>query len=192
MLSICFATNNLHKIKEISEVLKGRIHLLSLKDVKCFEELPETTNTIEGNSHQKAEYVWKNYHVDCFADDSGLEIEALHGQPGVHSAYYAGEQRNDDDNINLVLKKLENQTNRKARFRTVITLYWQGKPYQFEGVVHGNILLEKRGTNGFGYDPIFQPVGYDKTYAEMSAEEKNKISHRAIATQKLVEFLNNI
>jgi XTP/dITP diphosphohydrolase len=189
MLSICFATNNLHKIKEVSEVLGERVHLLSLKDIHCLEELPETTDTIEGNSFQKAEYVWNNYHVDCFADDSGLEIEALNGEPGVHSAYYAGEQRSHDDNIKLVLKKLSSETNRKARFKTVITLFWKGKSYQFEGLGHGNILLEKIGTNGFGYDPIFQPIGYQKTFAEMSAEEKNAISHRAIATQKLVNFL---
>lgn len=190
-MRLCFATNNLHKIQEVRAMLGERFTLLSLQEIGCTEELPETSDTIEGNSHQKAEYVWRKYCLDCFADDSGLEIEALGGAPGVHSAYYAGAHRNDADNIALVLKNLANQTNRKARFRTVITLYWKGVPYQFEGVVEGEILEEKKGEHGFGYDPIFRPNGYALSFAQMSRQQKNAISHRAIAIKKLVTFLQS-
>lgn len=188
-MNLCFATNNVHKLAEAQTILGNHMKLVGLKDIGCFETLPETSNTIAGNSFQKAEYVWKKYHVDCFADDSGLEIDALGGAPGVHSAYYAGQHRSDEDNIALVLKNLANQSQRRAQFKTVITLFWKGSPYQFEGIIEGVILNEKRGTNGFGYDPIFQPKGYALSFAEMRPDEKNAISHRAIAIKKLASFL---
>jgi XTP/dITP diphosphohydrolase len=190
-MKLCFATNNTHKINEVKSLLQGKIALMSLKEIGCFEELAETSGTIRGNSGQKAEYVFNNYRVDCFADDSGLEVEALKGAPGVDSAIYAGLQRSHEDNIRLLLKNIGGMPNRKARFVTVITLYLDGKVQQFEGEVKGEILLEKRGTGGFGYDPIFKPDGFSTTLAEMSVEEKNKISHRAKAIGKLVKFINS-
>lgn len=190
MKRLCFATNNKHKIEEVAALLGGHFSLLSLNDIGCIEELAEDFFTLEENSRQKAEYVFKNYKVPCFADDSGLEVEALNGEPGVDSAHYAGPQRSHDDNMNLLLQKLEDIDNRKAKFRTVITLFENnGLMKQFEGAVKGKIIDDKRGTMGFGYDPIFVPEGFSKTLAEMTMEEKNKISHRARAVQKLVEYL---
>ena len=186
---LCFATNNEHKLQEVRAHLGPDFSLVGLAEIGCREELPEEQTTLEGNSRQKAEYVFKNFGVSCFADDTGLEVEALLGAPGVYSARYAGEQRNAEDNMRLLLKNLEGMENRKARFRTVITLMTPGFTRQFEGVVNGRIIYEKRGAGGFGYDPIFLPEGYDKTLAEMTMEEKNNISHRARAVNKLVEFL---
>lgn len=190
-MDICFATNNAHKLEEIRVILGSKFKILSLEEIGCNEELPEERDTLEGNSLQKAEYVFQKYKVACFADDTGLEVEELNGAPGVYSARYAGEQRNSERNMNLLLKNLEGKGNRKARFRTVITLIQSKEVHQFEGIVKGTILKERKGKGGFGYDPIFMPVGYSKTLAEMSMEEKNQISHRARATEKLVEFLNN-
>lgn len=163
--------------------------LKGLADIGCLEELPETHTTLEGNSLQKARYVFDLYKIPCFADDTGLEVGALKGEPGVHSARYAGEHRNPEDNIDLLLQKLHNTENRKARFRTVITLMEFSGVHTFEGIVEGEILLMRRGDQGFGYDPVFRPYGYDKTFAEMSLEEKNRISHRGEAVRKLVEYL---
>ncbi len=188
-MELCFATNNLHKIQEVQAILAGRHAILGLADIGCAEELLEEQDTIPGNSFQKADYVFRTYNVACFADDSGLEIEALDGAPGVHSAYFAGPQRSHQDNMNLVLSKLNNTDNRKAQFRTVITLVTTSITKQFEGILRGMILTEKRGAGGFGYDPIFLPDGYSKSLADMSAEEKNQISHRAKAIGKLVDFL---
>jgi XTP/dITP diphosphohydrolase len=197
MIRLCFATNNSHKLDEVRALLTERkpiskdISIISLKDIGCTEELAETTGTISGNSRQKAEYVFSNYQISCFADDSGLEVEALNGAPGVDSAMYAGPQRSHDDNIKLLLKNLEGVAHRNARFVTVITLFLDGKPYQFEGEVKGTILSEKRGSQGFGYDPVFLPEGFQKTLAEMTMEEKNKISHRAMAMEKLIKFISS-
>lgn len=186
----CIATNNRHKLEEIQDIIGADVDLVSLADVGCFEELPETQSTLEGNSLQKAEHVFQNYKVPCFADDTGLEVEALNGEPGVYSARYAGEHKNSDDNIDLLLKKLHNSSNRKARFRTVITLVgFHEQPVTFEGIVDGTIINERRGASGFGYDPVFLPEGYTKTFAEMTLQEKSTLSHRAIAIRKLETFL---
>jgi len=186
---LCFATNNKHKIDEVRAHLGPDFQLAGLAEIGCKDELPEEQPTLEGNSFQKAEYVYKNFGVSCFADDTGLEVEALNGAPGVISARYAGDQRNAADNMKLLLKNLSDSQNRKARFRTVITLITPALTRQFEGIVTGQIINEYRGSGGFGYDPIFLPDGYNKTLAEMSMEEKNTISHRARAVNKLVEFL---
>jgi XTP/dITP diphosphohydrolase len=200
-MKICFATNNPKKIKEVTAALPSTIQLVSLQEIGCIEELPETTPTIEGNSEQKAMYVYQNYDTNCFADDTGLEVEALNGQPGVSSAMYAdeivGSFRDSKENMKLVLKNLNEESkkgnaNRNAQFKTVFTLVLDGQKHQFEGIIKGKISEEPKGEDGFGYDPIFVPNGYDKTFAEMPLSEKNKISHRAIATKKLVEFLNNL
>jgi len=188
-MKIVFATNNQHKLKELQQILSMKFELLSLDDMKCFEEIPETSSTIEGNSMQKAEYVYNKFKMDCFADDTGLEIEALDGRPGVNSARYAGDERDMDKNIEKVFSELENANNRNARFKTVISLFLNGKKHQFEGIVNGKIIKDKKGQSGFGYDPVFVPNGYDITFAEMDAELKNKISHRGIAVQKLLRFL---
>ncbi|HZY80722.1 MAG TPA: RdgB/HAM1 family non-canonical purine NTP pyrophosphatase [Cyclobacteriaceae bacterium] len=190
MHSVIIATNNRHKLEEIQFALREGIVLKSLQDIGCTEELAEDQRTIEGNSLQKADYVYRNYHVDVFADDSGLEVEALNGQPGVDSAYYGGPQRSHEANNALLQKNLEGKSNRNARFKTVITLIWKGKTYQFEGIVNGTIVKDGRGTNGFGYDPFFLPDGFSKTLGEMTLEEKNDISARAIAVRKLANFLN--
>ena len=186
---LCFATNNAHKIEEIQAILGDSFELLSLNDIHCKEELPETGNTLEANSLQKAKYLYDNYQIDCFADDTGLEVQALGGEPGVYSARYAGSQRSHADNINLLLKNLVGITDRSARFRTVITLIQDGRVTQFEGIVNGKIIDELKGTQGFGYDPIFIPEGYDRTFAEMDLIEKGVISHRGRAFQQLVAFL---
>lgn len=185
------ASNNQHKIEEMNSLLGSSFLLKSLADISCFEELPETQGTLEGNSLQKAKYVFDHYGVSCFADDTGLEVEALNGEPGVDSAHYAGAQRSADDNIELLLQKLNDQHNRKARFRTIITLVESTGIKAFEGEVKGEIIAERRGQKGFGYDPVFLPEGYSQTFAEMTLEEKNKISHRATAITKLVEYLKN-
>ena len=192
-MRLCFASNNKHKLEEIKNVVGRKFEILSLADIKCNEELPETRNTLEGNSLQKAEYVLQHYNTPCFADDTGLEVEALNGAPGVYSARYAGNHRNTDDNITLLLQNLKNDTNRKAQFRTVITLIGiEAQPVFFEGVIRGEIITEKRGSSGFGYDPVFVPEGHSKTFAEMTLEEKNQLSHRAIAVKKLAEYLSRL
>ncbi len=187
--TLVFATNNLHKLEEISRILGDQIELRSLKDIGYTEDIPETADTLEGNALQKASYIHNRYGSDCFADDTGLEIETLNGEPGVYSARYAGEGRDAQDNMNKVLCKLEGKTRRSARFRTAIALILDGKEYLFEGMIQGVITTEKRGEAGFGYDPIFLPDGYDKTFAELGHEIKNHISHRALAIQKLYDFL---
>ena len=188
-MKIVFATNNPNKIVEIKDLLPEEIQILSLKDINCNEQLPETQNTLEGNAKQKAEFVFTNYGYNCFADDTGLEIEALNNGPGVYSARYAGDDCNPEYNMQKVLQKLEGKNNRKAKFRTVIALIIDGKKSLFEGECKGEITNEKIGEKGFGYDPIFRPSGFDQTFAQMSKSEKGVISHRGIATRKLVEFL---
>ena len=190
-MKICFATNNHHKLEEVMAVLGGSIQLQTLHDIGCKEELPETQPTIAGNASQKSAYVWDHYKMPCFADDTGLEVDALSGSPGVYSARYAGPQRNSEDNITLLLKNLEHADNRQAQFRTVISLRMQQGEWLFEGIVKGSIISQRTGSGGFGYDPVFLPDGYSKTLAEMTMSEKNKISHRAIAVQKLAEFLTS-
>lgn len=189
MKKLCFATNNKHKLAEVNQMLEGKYALLSLEDIGCNVELPEEQDTLEGNSRQKAEYVWQHFNVSCFADDTGLEVAALDGAPGVYSARYAGPQRSDSDNIQKLLQSLKGQQNRQARFRTSITLILDGQEHQFEGIVTGRITEGWQGDKGFGYDPVFMPDGYDRTFAQMSAEEKNAISHRGRAIQELVRFL---
>jgi XTP/dITP diphosphohydrolase len=189
MITFCIATNSQHKIEEIRALLGPFFQLQSLQEIGCVEDLAETQSTIEGNSLQKAQYVFDTYGVPCFADDTGLEVEALHGAPGVFSARYAGEHKNSEDNIDLLLKNLANTTNRKARFKTIITLVEPEQTTTFEGIVEGTIQTERSGNKGFGYDPVFKPNGYTKTFAELSLEEKNLISHRAIAVKKLINFL---
>lgn len=188
-MELVFATNNKHKIEELQAILGNEIKLLSLKDIGCLEDIPEDQNTLKGNASQKSNFVFEKYAYPCFADDTGLEIEALNGEPGVFSARYAGEEKNSEANMNKVLKKLTKINNRKARFRTVISLIIRGEEKQFEGIVEGNILNEKRGGSGFGYDPIFQPEGFETSFAQMSLADKNKISHRGRAVEKLVNYL---
>lgn len=189
---LVFATNNPHKLKEVSDILKEKVDIISLNDIQCHEDIPETADTLEGNALLKAKYIYNNYHLNCFADDTGLEIEALNNEPGVYSARYAGTDKNPEANMMKVLQQLENQSNRKARFRTVIALIMDGKTYLFEGIVNGTITKAKQGNAGFGYDPIFMPEGYEHTFAELGEEIKNNISHRAIAIKKLCDFLNSI
>lgn len=188
-MKLCFASNNEHKLAEIRQIIGAPYEIVSLQEMGCTEELPEEQVTLEGNSRQKAAYVWQHFGVSCFADDTGLEVAALNGAPGVYSARYAGPQRNSTDNINLLLQNLQNITEREARFRTSITLILQGQEHQFDGIVSGRITHESAGTDGFGYDPIFVPDGCSQTFAEMSATEKNRISHRGRAMQKLISFL---
>ncbi len=190
-MKLCFATNNQHKLEEVQALLGDSFSLTTLKEIGCEEEIPETHDTIPENSHEKAEFVWNNYGINCFADDSGLEIDALDGEPGVHSAYYAGPQRDADDNMDLAIRKMAGKDNFNARFVAVITLVLDGKYYQFEGEIKGNIIMEKRGTYGFGYNPIFVPEGHDRTFAEMTMDEKGGLSHRARAFAKLEQFLKN-
>lgn len=192
MRSIVFATGNPHKIKEVSEMLGSSLHIISLETIGCHEDIPETSPTIEGNALQKAWYVKENYGQDCFAEDTGLEVEALDGEPGVYSARYAGPQRNPEDNMALLLQKLAGQENRRARFKTVVALILGEKAYTFEGIVNGTIGLEKSGTGGFGYDPIFFPEEATQSFAAMDAKEKNVISHRGRAIAKLVDFLSTL
>lgn len=189
MKEIVFATNNKHKAAEV-ELLLGKDFLINtLSSIGCFEDVPETSDSLEGNARQKAKYVFDNYGIDCFADDTGLEVESLNDEPGIYSARYAGNQRSAEDNMALLLANLERQENRNAQFRTVISLVIDGEYYSFEGIAKGVITMKNSGTKGFGYDPIFRPLGYDITFSEMSKEEKNLISHRGIAIRKLVKFL---
>jgi len=190
-MKLVFATNNQHKLQEIEQILGDSIELLNLNDINCDEEIPENQETIEGNAAEKSFYIFNKYGLNCFADDTGLEIEALNGEPGVYSARYAGEEKSAEKNMDLVLQKLSEIKNRKARFKTVISLVIDGHEIQFEGIVNGHILEEKRGKTGFGYDPIFQPEESDLSFAEMTMEEKGKISHRGRAVQKLVEYLTH-
>ena len=189
-MNIVFATNNPNKIKEVQALIPSHIKLVSLEEIGCTEDIPETQNTIEGNAIQKADYIKEHYGLDCFADDTGLEVLALDGAPGVFSARYAGPQRNAEDNMNLLLSELDSKDNRSARFKTVIAIHFQGKLISFEGICEGEITHKKIGTDGFGYDPIFQPTEHKKTFAELSLAEKNRIGHRGKAVSKLVAYLN--
>ena len=191
-MKLVFATNNQHKLHEIKHLLEDSFELLSLNDIECFDDIPENQETIEGNAAEKAFYIWNKYQLNCFADDTGLEIEALNGEPGVYSARYAGDEKSPEKNIELVLQKMAKIKNRKARFKTVISLVIDGKEVQFEGIVNGTILEERKGQSGFGYDPIFQPDESQFSFAEMPLGEKNKISHRGRATRKLVEYLTHL
>ena len=191
-MKLVFATNNLHKLKEVQEMLSNSIEVLSLKDIGCFEDIEETESTLEGNAKLKADYITEKYGFDCFADDTGLEVEALDGKPGVYSARYAGEHGNAEKNMEKLLNELQNKSNRKAKFRTIIALNLTNKQYLFEGICEGEILNEKSGVKGFGYDPIFKPKNASSSFAEMNSEEKNIISHRGIAIQELVQFLNSL
>jgi XTP/dITP diphosphohydrolase len=188
-MTICFATNNEHKLREVRSMLGEAFTILSLQDIGCFEELPEDHDTLEYNSRQKAEHVWQHYRHSCFADDTGLEVEALHNSPGVYSARYAGPQRSAADNMALLLQNLAGEPNRQARFRTSITLILQGEVHQFDGIVKGYITESPAGEGGFGYDPVFVPESHQQTFAQMPADEKNAVSHRGRAVQKLVSFL---
>jgi XTP/dITP diphosphohydrolase len=184
---LVFATNNAHKLEEVAAILGDKVELLSLNDIDCHTDIPETAETLEGNALLKSSFIYRNYQLDCFADDTGLEVEALNGAPGVYSARYA--EGEGQANMRKLLHELEGKENRKAQFRTAISLILDGKEYLFEGVIKGEIIKEKRGDSGFGYDPIFKPEGYEQTFAELGNETKNKISHRALAVQKLCEFL---
>lgn len=191
MRKLVFATNNAHKLEEIRAILGDKVEVLSLKDIQCDADIPETADTLEGNAVLKAEYIYRHYGLDCFADDTGLEVEALNGAPGVYSARYAGGEGHDSEaNMRKLLAEMEGKTNRKAQFRTAICLIEGGAEHLFEGVVKGEIIEEKRGASGFGYDPVFMPEGYTETFAEMGSEEKNRISHRARAVQALCAYLN--
>ena len=191
MRKLGFATNNAHKLEEIRAILGDKVEVLSLKDIQCDVDIPETADTLEGNAVLKAEYIYRHYGLDCFADDTGLEVEVLNGAPGVYSARYAGGEGHDSEaNMRKLLAEMEGKTNRKAQFRTAICLIEGGAEHLFEGVVKGEIIEEKRGASGFGYDPVFMPEGYTETFAEMGSEEKNRISHRARAVQALCAYLN--
>lgn len=190
-MKICFATNNPKKIEEVKAALGDSFEIVSLKDIGCLDELPETGDTLEHNAFQKAKYVKEHFGVDCFADDTGLEVDALEGEPGVYSGRYAGEPRSDERNIDLLIKNLDKTSMRTARFKTVIALLLGNEEYKFEGVAEGEILKERRGNGGFGYDPIFLPKGYSKSFAELSLTEKNKISHRGKAVSELISFLSH-
>lgn len=190
-MKLVFATNNAHKLDEIRAISGNKIEILSLNDINCHDEIPETADTLEGNALQKAMYIKEHYGYDCFADDTGLEVSALGGAPGVHTARYAENTDHDSEaNMNKLLKELEGKNDRSAQFRTVIALLLNGEQHLFEGIVKGDILTEKRGSEGFGYDPVFSPEQYSESFAELGAEVKNKISHRARAVAKLVEYLN--
>lgn len=188
-MKIVFATNNQHKLDEIKKISKGQLEILSLSDINCHEEIPETGNTLKENALIKAQYVKDKFGMDCFADDTGLEVEALDNAPGIYSSRYAGPNCDPEDNMQKLKEELKGKENRNAQFRTVIALLLNGKEYYFEGIIRGEITHEKQGTNGFGYDPIFKPTGHDQTFGLLSEEIKNTLSHRAIATQKLVAFL---
>ena len=189
---LVFATNNLHKLKEVSAILGDKIELLSLNDINCHTDIPETSDTLEGNALLKAKFIHSHYGINCFADDTGLEVEALNGKPGVYSARYASDTHNSEASMLKLIQDMEGKKNRNAQFRTVISLILNENTYQFEGIIKGQIIEEKRGLSGFGYDPIFIPEGYHKTFAELGDEIKNKISHRAQAVNKLCKFLFSI
>lgn len=191
-MKLVFATNNLNKLAEVQKMLPASIELLSLKDINCFDDIEETATTLEGNAQIKANYITEKFGYNCFADDTGLEVNALNGAPGVYSARYAGEPANTENNMQKLLSDLKNTSNRKAQFRTSICLNLDGEQLLFNGICKGEILKSKQGEQGFGYDPIFKPEGYMKSFAEMTSEEKNAISHRGRAIQKLVEYLNSI
>lgn len=188
-MKIVFATNNTNKILEIQSMLPESIEIISLESIGCHEDIPETADSIEENAIMKANYVTQKYGYDCFADDTGLEVDALNGEPGVYSARYAGEHRSAEDNMTKLLLNLKDKNNRKAQFKTVITLNLKGKQYLFTGIARGEITLERTGNQGFGYDPIFRPENYQETFAQLPLETKNKISHRGKATQELIRFL---
>jgi XTP/dITP diphosphohydrolase len=188
MKQLVFATNNQYKTEEVKTLLSGKYEVLNLKDIGCSTDIPETGDSFAGNAGLKSRFVFENYQLDCFGDDSGLEVEALNNEPGIYSARYAG-GRGDQANLELVLQKMEEKENRKARFRTVISLMQNGQEFLFEGTINGTLRTAPVGTNGFGYDPIFEPEGYQQTFAEMDMAQKNEISHRAIAMRKLIEFL---
>jgi XTP/dITP diphosphohydrolase len=190
-MKIVFATNNLNKLAEVQKMLPESIQLLTLKDINCFEEIDETEITLEGNAKLKANYITDKFGYNCFADDTGLEVESLNGEPGVFSARYAGKENDSEKNMQKLLSELENKSNRKAQFRTAVALNINNEQFLFEGICKGKIATEKQGEKGFGYDPVFTPEGYNTSFAEMTSEEKNKISHRGIAIQKLVKFLNS-
>jgi XTP/dITP diphosphohydrolase len=189
-MKLVFASNNKNKIKEIQSILPENIKILSLEEIGCHEDIPETADTIEGNAILKADYITQKYGYDCFADDTGLEVNALNGEPGVYSARYAGAQRNADDNMNKLLDALADKQDRSAKFKTVIALNINGEQHLFTGIAKGEITLNKTGNQGFGYDPIFRPENYSETFAELSLETKNKIGHRGKATEQLIDFLN--
>jgi len=191
MLDLVFATNNAHKLEEVQAIVGDSFRIKSLDDIGCHDDIPETGHTFRDNARQKTDYLFSKYNVDCFGDDSGLEVDALNGEPGVYSARYSG-SRDMEKNIDLVLERLARKEDRTARFKTVISLLLNGEQCFFEGAIEGRIIMERQGEQGFGYDPIFIPNGYDKTFAEMSAEEKNKISHRAVAVQQLATFLKEV
>ena len=190
-MKIVFATNNKNKIKEIQSMLPPSIEIISLESIRCHEDIPETSDTIEGNAIMKANYVTQKYGYDCFADDTGLEVEVLNGEPGVFSARYAGEQKSAEDNMDKLLSNLKDEVNRSAQFKTVIALNIKGEQHLFTGIARGVITLDKIGDQGFGYDPIFKPEGFQETFAQLSLETKNGISHRGKATQELIAFLND-
>lgn len=191
MKKLVFATNNAHKLEEIRAILGDKVEILSLNDIDCHADIPETADTLQGNAALKAQYIYENYGLDCFADDTGLEVEALNGAPGIYSARYAGGEGHDSEaNMKKLLSEMQDKDNRNARFRTVICLIEGGKEHFFEGIVNGSIIRERKGGAGFGYDPVFMPDGYSETFAEMGNDEKNKISHRARAVQKLCEYIN--
>ena len=192
MKKIVFATNNQHKLDEVKKITEGLTEIVSLSEINCFDDIPETADTLEGNALQKARYVKEKFGFDCFADDTGLEVEALDNAPGVYSARYAGPDHNSESNMKLLLKNMDGITNRKARFRTVIALLMDGKEYLFDGIVEGVIIDEKRGNSGFGYDPVFVPNGYNETFAQLGSDIKNNISHRAKAVLKLHDFLSKL
>lgn len=192
MKKIVFATNNQHKLDEVKKITEGLTEIVSLSEINCFDDIPETADTLEGNALQKAHYVKEKFGFDCFADDTGLEVEALDNAPGVYSARYAGPDHNSESNMKLLLKNMEGITNRNARFRTVIALLMDGKEYLFDGIVEGVIIDEKRGNSGFGYDPVFVPNGYNETFAQLGSDIKNNISHRAKAVLKLHDFLSKL
>lgn len=191
-MKLVFATNNLNKLTEVQKMLPNSIELLSLKDINCFDDVEETAITLEGNAKIKADYITDKYNYNCFADDTGLEVESLNGAPGVYSARYAGEPSNSENNMQKLMTELNGVDNRKAQFRTSICLNLNGKQFLFDGICKGEILTKKQGEKGFGYDPIFKPEGYNNSFAEMTSEEKNTISHRGLAIKKLVAFLKSI
>ncbi|SEE64320.1 MULTISPECIES: non-canonical purine NTP diphosphatase [Tenacibaculum] len=191
-MKLVFATHNLNKLAEVQKMLPNSIELLSLKDINCFEDIEETATTLEGNAKIKANYITEKFGYNCFADDTGLEVKTLNGAPGVYSARYAGEPSNSENNMLKLLSELNKKTDREAQFRTSICLNLNGKQFLFDGICTGEILTIKQGEKGFGYDPIFQPKGYNNSFAEMSSEEKNKISHRGLAIQKLIDFLKQL
>ena len=191
-MKLCLATNNAHKIEELQSLLGENFQLQTLNEIGCNDDIPETADTFQGNSLLKAMYVWERFQINCIADDSGLEVEALNGEPGIFSARYAGEHGNHAKNMDKLLQNLAGIENRKAQFRCVITLIINGLPHFFEGIIRGKIIQEKRGSQGFGYDPLFVPDGYNRTFAEMSIEEKNPISHRGLAVAKMIEFLEKL